>query len=1051
MRIKLYKKTLLPLLILPLIGFSSAFSQQFGKNKVQYDFLKWNLIQTAHFDIYFSEGGHDIAEFTAREAEKAYSYITETFRWQLPEGDRLYVITYNSHNDFAQTNVTTGDIGEGTGGFTEFFKNRAVVPYTGSWEEFRHVIHHELTHAVMLRMIYGGGVQSILTGLSRLPIPLWFIEGLAEYESRFGMDTESDMYIRDMVVNSYLPDLEYLNYYGFQGVYKGGQSFIYFISQTYGDEKVGELLHRIKNSRDVTHGFKDALGVDMKELNRRWQQFVTKSPWQVGAVTEQPMDFAEKLTEHDETYAYITSPAISPLGDKLVFISNRSDYFDIYLYSLVDKKVIKKLVSGQRTKAFEDLHVTRPGISWSPDGGRIVFASKAGGQDALTIVDSEKGKIQRTISFDLDGIYSPSWCPKGDEIAFMGIKEGKCDIYLINLDDGGLSQVTDDVFSDFEPSWPPDGNTIIFTSDRGDYVHPKLEIQDYSLANHDYSNYDIYSAERTSGWKITRLLATPDNEKTPVMAGEEDIIYVSDANGIFNFYRLNLPTGDTYPITNVITGCFQPSVSSDGKKLAFVCYYNAGYDVFLMDNPLNPDLKKEMKLTPLKERLNARGVIEPPVGFQGAVNLKSYNADDRPYQNYVFDFNRRRNDITEETESAEVDTASFRTPEGSYAVKKYQVKFTADYVFASAYFSSVWGARGLAVAHFSDILGNHNLTLLTDLQGRIDVSNALVQYLYMGYRIGIGAQAFHWVNYFSDYDLYYLERTYFRDRNYGLGVNLTYPLSKFDRFELDADFISIDRDTATAYFAEYGSFEHRRIILPQLSYVHDTVVWGNTGPMNGGRSYISYRISPDLLPNASPNANTQGLDFQTVTADYRRYFRMGNDYSFALRFTGGASFGHNPQQFFLGGVYNWINLRYSGGVRIKYIEDIYFSDFIAPFRGGSVYEKDGDRFFLTNLEFRFPLIRYLLFGWPLPIYFYNIRGSFFTDLGSAWDNDPAPPIKLVMKKKDGKYLEEGILMGYGWGVRLNLGYFLVKWDVAWQTDMGNHSKPKFYLSLGSEF
>ncbi|MER3523218.1 MAG: peptidase S9, partial [Ignavibacteria bacterium] len=126
----------------------------FGKNKVQYKKFAWFYIQTDHFDIYFSEGGEKIAEFTAVAAESAYTSISKTFRYQLV--NRVPIIVTNSHNDFQQSNVVSEYLEEGVGGVTELFKNRVLIPFEGNYAQFRHVIHHELVHAVINDMFYGG-------------------------------------------------------------------------------------------------------------------------------------------------------------------------------------------------------------------------------------------------------------------------------------------------------------------------------------------------------------------------------------------------------------------------------------------------------------------------------------------------------------------------------------------------------------------------------------------------------------------------------------------------------------------------------------------------------------------------------------------------------------------------------------------------------------------------------------------------------------------------------------------------------------------------------
>ena len=1032
---------------------SEVFGQQFGQNKVQYHNLTWQYIQTPNFDVYYTDGGREIAEFTAKEAEEAYRYIAEDFRWTLPEGDRISIIAYNSHNDFEQTNVMGGPVGEGTQGFTEFFKNRVVLPYTGSWEDYRHTVHHEITHALTLYMQYGSGVMSILEGLSRTRVPLWFIEGLAEYESLFGMDTESEMYIRDLVVNSRLPEIDQLDYYGYVGVYKCGQSVLHFIAETYGEEKIGELLHKLKGSRDAHRAVKATLGIDWEEFNRRWQKFVNRYHWPIGAVTDQPVDIAEKITDHSEKeYNYYDiSPAISPQGDKLVYISNRSDYFDVYLYSLVEGKRIKKLVSGERSKDFEELHIIRPGISWSPDSKKIVLASKSGGYDVLNIVDVIEGKVERTITFEMDGMFSPSWSPSGGKIAFTGIVDGQSDLYIVNLADGSLIKVTDDVFSDLDPSWSLDGSAILFSSDRQDYLDPSYLPPDFDIYNFDYNNFDIYSASVAKNYKLTRITTDPSWDRTPVFGPDSTIFYTSDENGIFNLYRKNLITEETTAITNIVTGVLQPSISRDGQKLAFVALYDFGYDIYLMTDPMAPSLKKELALTPLKKKLLAQEPRDIPELYKEDYKLPREKNEARPYKNFVFDYRRRDSSSSEKTDIP--DTTTFKTESGDYVEKDYSVRLSADYVYANAYFSSIWGARGVAVAHFSDVFGDHNITLLTDLQNRIEVSNYLIGYQYLPKRIDFSISLYHLMYFFytnqPNYSgISYDPRTYFRDRYYGAAVSAHYPFSKFRRLEWNIDLLAIDRGVWDNFWDEYKLASQSRLWINEFAFVKDNSVWRYFGPMNGGRYRLSITASPNLYPDSTPySSGKTGLDYYLAEGDFRKYIKAGFDYSFIFRLAGGAAFSeHDNARFFLGGIDNWINRSFYTPLQETDVQDIYVSKFVTPLRGTGLYELIGNRYILFNSEFRFPFIQYLIFGWPIPYPFINIRGALFMDFGAAWNNG----LDSFDLYSNGE-LQDAV-MGIGFGMRFPFPFigWPTKWDVAWKTDFDGITRPRYYLSLGYE-
>ena len=164
-----------------LLFITVSYGQSFGQNKVQYRDFDWNYIQTPHFDIYYYGDQQSLAEFAAEVAEESYEQISIHLRWDLKR--RVSIMVYNSHNEFQQTNVVGTYMREGIGGVTELFKNRVVFPFEGNYEQFRHVIHHELVHAVINDMVYGGRMQNVVSSRTKIRVPIWSNEGLAEYLS----------------------------------------------------------------------------------------------------------------------------------------------------------------------------------------------------------------------------------------------------------------------------------------------------------------------------------------------------------------------------------------------------------------------------------------------------------------------------------------------------------------------------------------------------------------------------------------------------------------------------------------------------------------------------------------------------------------------------------------------------------------------------------------------------------------------------------------------------------------------------------------------------
>jgi Tol biopolymer transport system component len=1023
---------------------ATSFAQYFGKNKVQYTNFKWQYLQSEHFDIYFTEGGKDIATFVAEVAEESYGQLRKNLRYDL--ADRVTIITYNSHNDFGQTNVDLSPPEESVGGFTEFFKNRVVLPYEGEWENFRHVIHHELTHAVMLQMVYGAGVQAIVSGLTQLQLPLWFVEGLAEYESR-GWDIESDMFMRDATINGYLPPIPYLSAFL---AYKGGQSVWYYIADRYGEEKVGELLGKVKINKSVERGLKQSIGIDEEELTKRWHRYAKRRYWPDIADRKEPEEIAKKITDHIKESSFInTSPSMSNKGDKVAFLSDKDDYFDIYIASAIDGKIIKKLVRGQRAGNLEELHWLRgPGMSWSPDDKQIVFSAKTGGEDALHIVDVKSGDMIESFQLNLDGIYNPAWSPDGIEIAFTGLKQGRSDIYAYNLKTKTLRLITDDVFSDTEPQWSPDGRKLVFASDRGDYVDGFVP-EGFKPTQIKMKDYDIYEIN-ADGTGVRRLVDGPFMERTPSYSPDgKYLTYTSDQTGVTNIYLMDLQNEEKWPITNVLTGAFQPSWGGNAARLVFAAFYYAGYDIYLLKNPL--DIKPgEIKVEETQYVKGLNSGKEEEVDYaENEQTPEESNVDEetRKYRHFVFDESFAKGEVKnpEKTEDVFLDSSAYILPTGDFRVNNYKVKFSPDIVYGSVGYNQFFGTEGYTNILLSDVLGNHRIGIAASLFGDFRNADYALTYLYLPHKIDIGVSAFHNAYYFWSSSTGWV-----RDRNFGIGLLLSNPFDRYKRLDYGMTLMGISRtyfdlpDDYVDLLIKYDilSPRSRFFMLNSLTYTKDTTIWGYTGPTNGSRYAVGLTYSPQL--------GEDGIGFSSIRADWRRYMRIAPEYTFALRLAGGASYGKYPQKFFLGGVPNWINYDYSGGIRVERIEDIYFATFEMPLRGAPYYGLEGNRFVLTNLEFRFPLVRRLSMGFPLPLELFNVGGALFTDMGLAWDR--GDNVSVFRKAPNNLWRADDLFASFGFGARMNLGFLLLRVDFAWPTDFYRTEGSAHVLwSLGADF
>jgi len=988
---------------------------RFGQNKVNYQSFGWQVIKTEHFQIYFYQGEVEIAGVTAQMAEDAYARISRTLDYKL--SSPVPILIYDSHNDFEQTNATWGLIDEGTLGFTEAFKNRVVLPFTGSYTEFRHVIHHELTHAVMFDMFYRreGGL-SMASRLWWGP-PLWFTEGLAEYCST-DWTSEKNMWVRGAVIDGYL-DLS-----GYQA-YTAGYALLRWIADEFGPEKIPAITKRMAITKDPPGAFRAELGVSLDELQTRWERHLKRTYWPEVGRRELAEEIAKRLTDHrEDRHYYNYSPAMAPQGDRIAFLSDRDEYASIFIMSAIDGRIIRKVLTGEKSAHFEEMHWLRSGIGWSPDGMRLTIAAKNRNLDVLYIVNAETGKIERQFRWEqFNSLYSPAWSPDTVHIAFVGVREGRTNLYMVDLRTGELVQLSDGFYDVEDPDWSPDGSRIALASDR------KLEFGDSVVVpvGFDRNIFILDVATR----RFTQLTFDEGDNLSPSWAPDgRRIVFTSDRNGIYNLYVADLDSGTTAPITDVLNGAFYPDWSIDGRKIAFAEFSNAGYDIYVMNEPL--EHRKPGPLQPaefMHQRLEEQKADS--VRFAGRPPLAGMGG---------YAFNLHRHDST----GAPI----------LFNPSPYRLHFSPDLVTGLVLFDNINGLTAQTLLLVSDTMGDHQILLYTNITRNVEDADFQLDYVNQKHRTNWGFSLFQ-------YHQYYLQSLvsseWTSDRIYGVSLLVSHPFNKFTRLEGTLELSGRERQSFYFNPWETGPRERQpsvRTFSPTITLVNDNTLWGYTGPANGSRSALKVKYTPDI------NFNTYA--YTTVVGDWRRYFRISRDYTFSTRIAAGASVGTDPGRFLVGGMNYWINFHYAPTYSVTTDSLTPITQFVTPLRGARYGELAGSRFGLVNLEFRYPLVRQIALGWPIPIVLRNVRGILFLDLGTVWGNGRsfAPFVKGEGYRLNydpgfsptnplGRPQAMG---GFGFGWRLSLGVAVLKWDIAWPTDLKRTlGGARQYWTLGADF
>lgn len=132
---------------------------------------------------------------------------------------------------------------------------------------------------------------------------------------------------------------------------------------------------------------------------------------------------------------------------------------------------------------------------WSPDGAAIAFHSTRSGNPEIYVLEMETGEVTPITDHPSRDLHC-SWSPDGQQLVFASDRDGDLDIYTTAIDRTHLVQLTDHAGEDMLPSWSPDGTLIAFVSSRD-------------------GNREIYSM-LTDGSCVTRLTDNPGEDMYPV-------------------------------------------------------------------------------------------------------------------------------------------------------------------------------------------------------------------------------------------------------------------------------------------------------------------------------------------------------------------------------------------------------------------------------------------------------------------------------------------------------------------------------------------------------
>jgi Tol biopolymer transport system component len=936
-----------------------AAAQFYGRNKVQYSRFDFKIMKTRHFDIYFYMEDQETVKQAGMMAERWYSRLARMFNHDLK--GRQPLVLFSSGPQFQQNTVIAGSMGEGTGGVTESLKRRIVLPFGPSLSETDHVIGHELVHAFQYDiMAQGHSDDRRGNSDSAARIPLWFIEGMAEYLSIGPVDPFTAMWMRDTVRRKDLPQISKLENSYKYFPYRYGHAVWSYMTGKLGDEIIGKMMKTAGRSGSYDAVIEGALGGKLKKISADWHKAMQDAYTPLYDKTQMPEQIAKTLVKGTENSVYNVSPALSPDGKEMLFLSSR-DLFsvDLYLADAMTGKIKRKIISTAIDPHFESLQFIRSAGSWDAKGERFVFGAISKGRPMLTVINVRKNKIDREIPFpELGEILSPAWSPDGRYIVFSALAGGNSDIFIYDLQTSTVKQMTRDSFGDLEPSWSPDGRQIAFITERFSTNLGWLDIGAFELALMDPET-----------GQTQKVLGFPSGKNiNPQWAPDSKSLYfLSDQNGKTDLYRIDLASNQIRQVTNLYTGIsgiteLSPafSVAQDSGRLVFSGYDEGHFTIYAIDS------EETLKGQSFLAQFGETNIAVLPPRKKGEGSLLGL------LKNPLFGLPKDTN----------------------FLVSAYKPKLTLDFLSPPSIGIGVdrygtYGSGGIA-AYFSDMLGFHTVTTMVQTGSRIIDTDGVVAYQNSRHRLNWGG-VLQRISYpYPYYSVYYdkvlgeealvEEENIYRQISYDASVFGSYPISSVQRIELYGGFKLLDFDWTVykrAYAVSDGALlmnEKIKNSTPKsISYgyvaaglVYDSGIFGATSPILGQSYYL--QVQPAL----------GNMTFTTIMADYRRYFMPVRPFTLAFRALHYGRYGKSAEDERIWPLYigYWDIVRGYESYSYNNTEDI------SEFDYNRLY---GSKMLVANAELRFPLFRILGIGKG----FYGafpVEAYAFYDWGLAWDS-----------------------------------------------------------------
>lgn len=1041
-----------------LAQFYNGMNMEFGKNRVQWKDFHWSYYRYNTFDVYYYQGGNDLANYVLNYAKDEIPLMEKRLGNHFKK--KVQFLVFNNLGDLKQSNLNNDDEEMGnTGGVTKIVGSKIFLYFNGSYIDFEQQIKEGIAHLLLYQVMNGVSIGSQIRNSYRYDVPSWFRDGICAY-----LTEDWDCFREDRLQRGILSgDYKRINQLQDEDAVVAGYSFWGFIEEKYGTAAFNDILTLAENTQNVKKALLYVTGKKYNDLVKQWYAFYQERYKLM--IQKKPSEVMPLKYRRYRTY---TEPEVSPDGKRIAYVSNDEGRIGIWVEELETGKKERLFKTGHRSDTWVD--TSFPLLAWHPLGGILSFIIEEEGKLQLCNLDLGTKKIGKTYLFEFQKITSFSYAHKDRKIVLSATRNGKPDIFVYNLFSNTVEQVTNDYYTDLSPVFTFDDRQIIFSSNRTEETmepqkSPGPQPKQFNLFSYDYVN---------RGNQLRNLTAQKiSNSILPKTFGGNKLFYLNDSSGYFNLYEAyfdsvvqTIDTAVHYryftiskPLTDYSTSIVNYTYQPREKKLVMLLPDKNGQKLFTTYYRPGSQESSIQQMAPYAQQRILKRKREDEKTLEKVTEHRFKNSYRTPRRKKTSTFIGDSIPDTQSSERLVVAKKDTSVRARNYYVELFIKQMTSQLDFSYMNYSyQPFSGNGAAIylnsgfnifmgAMMTDLMEDYRIDIGVKLNLSLINNEYVLRFRDLSKRLD-KSLTFH--RYVTDNSSTYFYRTFTNEVFY----TLSYPFNE----NLSVRGTAIYRRDKMVNLAIDGYSLADGNVVENLGGFRGELVYDDTKRLQTNL-YVGTRGKVFAEYYQTIKKNTSNLI--VVGVDLRHYTRIHRNFIWANRFAGSSSFGKNKLIYYMGGVDNWIMAQFDNGTPIDYSQNYSYQTLATNMRGFRQNIRNGNNFAVINSELRFPVLSYLL-DRPINNQFVkNFQLVAFGDIGTAWTGwNPYDPSNSLYTSHyhDGNLdisvtqLKDPIVGGIGFGLRTTLFGYFIRGDMAWGIEDGKiNKKPTFYLSFNLDF